>query len=609
MNIKRYGQVGGGVVIATLAVTAIVGATQVNQIRVGGPVQVKNQQASDLIADILPPPAYVLEPYLEATLLAHESGSVSSHKARLQELHKQYSDRVAYWRDSDLDPALKDMLVSRVAGAGDKFWTEVEASLIPAAERGDRDAMSSSYARVAKAYADDRAEVDKLVTASTAYQSKLVDSSKASLNVAITLLVGLGLMLACMLIGGIIYLIRRALTPLAQTASAMRSMAAGDLTVSVPGAGRHDEIGMMAEAFEVFRAASRAQTEAQAKQRVVVDELAGALGALSAGDMTYRMETPLAPEYDSLRTGFNQSVDGLSEILVSVTHSASSVHSGASEIRAASDDLALRTEQQASSLEETSAAMNQVTGMVRDTARSAAEVYQSINEAHSEANEGGAVVKRAVDAMSAIEKSASEITQIINVIDGIAFQTNLLALNAGVEAARAGDAGKGFAVVASEVRALAQRSADAAKDIKALITTSAKQVDEGVALVGETGTLLDRIVTRVAEISTLITAITQTAETQATNLQQVNGAVSEMDKMTQQNAAMVEQSTAAARSLASEAEALADVVGRFKLGGDAPARRAPAKPRAVAQRQARAPMVSGNLALQSGGSDDDWSEF
>lgn len=253
--------------------------------------------------------------------------------------------------------------------------------------------------------------------------------------------------------------------------------------------------------------------------------------------------------------------------------------------------------------------MNQVTSMVRETAKGAAEVNRSIDEAHREASEGGAVVKRAVGAMGAIEKSASEITQIINVIDGIAFQTNLLALNAGVEAARAGDAGKGFAVVANEVRALAQRSADAAKDIKALITTSAEQVGAGVALVGETGTLLDRIVTRVGAISGMITTIAESAETQATNLQQVNGAVGEMDKMTQQNAAMVEESTAAARSLAGEAEALADVVARFKLGGEAPARRAVAPTRLAPKRKARGPMVSGNLALKSDDGDDDWSEF
>ncbi|MBX9859281.1 MAG: HAMP domain-containing protein [Sphingomonas sp.] len=609
MSIKRNGKIGGGLILGAMALAGVVASMEINKIRFGGPIQLKNQQVSDLVADILPPPEYVIEPYLEATLLVNNPASLTARKTRLAELHKQFDDRESYWQKADLDPALKTALLAQSGAAANKFWDEVDNGLVPAIERQDSDAMRASYARLTDKYADHRRKIDALVASATAFQSKLVESSNAALASTIAWLVGIGLIVAGMLVAGLWYVISRALTPLAATSAAMERMAGGDFDVAVPGAGRQDEIGTMAAAFEVFRGASRAQAENEAKQRVVVDELARALEALAAGDMTYRIETPLAPEYESLRTGFNNSINGLGDIMSSVSDTASSVHSGASEIRAASDDLALRTEQQAASLEETSAAMNQVTSMVRETAKGAAEVNRSIDEAHREASEGGAVVKRAVGAMGAIEKSAHEITQIINVIDGIAFQTNLLALNAGVEAARAGDAGKGFAVVANEVRALAQRSADAAKDIKALITTSAEQVGAGVALVGETGTLLDRIVTRVGTISGMITTIAESAETQATNLQQVNGAVGEMDKMTQQNAAMVEESTAAARSLAGEAEALADVVARFKLGGEAPARRTVAPTRLTPKRKARAPMVSGNLALKSDDGDDDWSEF
>jgi len=399
-------------------------------------------------------------------------------------------------------------------------------------------------------------------------------------------------------------------TPYVGTVVRMEALAAGDLDSAIDYTAHTDCVGRMTKAMEVFRDNAAAVQQASTVQRQVVTELASGLDALTNGDLTYRISVAFAPEYEALRNSFNQSLEGLGATLAKVVETAATVETGASEIRLASDDLASRTEQQTAKLSETVSAMNRVTEMTKDTARGASDVNRSIIEAHREASEGGVVVRRAVDAMGAIEKSAQQITQIINVIDGIAFQTNLLALNAGVEAARAGDAGRGFAVVASEVRALAQRSADAAKDIKALITTSAEQVGSGVSLVGETGTLLERIVERVGEISGLITTITDAAESQATSLQQVNSAVGDMDKMTQQNAAMVEESTAASRNLAEEAQTLNSVVGQFKIGNGAPVRQPAATPaRSAPRRKARAPMVVGNLALQSGGSDDDWAEF
>ncbi|PXA81291.1 chemotaxis protein, partial [Caulobacter sp. D4A] len=207
----------------------------------------------------------------------------------------------------------------------------------------------------------------------------------------------------------------------------------------------------------------------------------------------------------------------------------------------------------------------------RRAAEGAGTARRSVDAARKDAEAGGAVVERAVAAMTQIEASSREIGNIIGVIDEIAFQTNLLALNAGVEAARAGDAGKGFAVVASEVRALAQRSAEAAKEIKGLIGASGQQVDEGVALVGQTGEALRRITAGVLEINHTVAEIAAGAQEQATGLAQVNVAVNQMDQATQQNAAMVEQSTAASHSLSNEAAELARLVGRFKIGGGASA--------------------------------------
>ena len=427
------------------------------------------------------------------------------------------------------------------------------------------------------------------------------------------------LVLAGLSMGAVAMLNRSVIQPLSDSADLMSRMAGGDHMVTISGQERVDEVGALARAMEVFRSAGLEMAEATGRQEQVVRALGAGLEAIASGDLTYQITQPFAGQYDGLRQTFNSTVEGLERSLSHVASSAQSVHAGSTEIRAASEDLSRRTEQQAASLEETTAAMDQVTGMVGDTARGAAEVRGSISAAQKDATEGGQVVNQAVSAMDAIEKSSQEISQIITVIDGIAFQTNLLALNAGVEAARAGDAGKGFAVVANEVRALAQRSADAAKDIKSLITTSSQQVMNGVNLVGETGKMLDRIVTKISEVNALIADIANSTETQATNLKQVNSAVTDMDKMTQQNAAMVEESTAAARSLAAEADELAALVARFQLRSGArsmarpaavqsvsPPRPAPMSAPTSAPR--RVPQSSGNLAL-SVDADEDWNEF
>ncbi|MFM9829007.1 MAG: methyl-accepting chemotaxis protein [Sphingomonas sp.] len=616
MSIKSKGQIGGGIILATMVAAIAFASVEVNTIRFGGPIQLANQQLSDLTADILPPPEYVIESYLEATKLIDNPAELKTRSTNLAKLEKDFNDRQAYWQESSLDPALKSVLIDKAGADAKRFYVELDQQFLPAIAQGNMVAARASYDRLSGIYGSHRKQIDSLVAATLKAQGELSAASLSTLTTTIMLLSVLGALVVSMLIGGIVFIVRRGLNPLANTADVMRKMADGDFDVVVTGADRKDEIGTMVGAVEVFRAASKAQAEGEAKQRIVVAELAGGLSQLATGNMTHRITAPFAPEYVALRDSFNETVEGLADIMSRVAGSASSVHTGASEIRAASDDLAMRTEQQAASLEETAAAMSQVTGMVKETAKSASQVNTSINEAHREATEGGAVVAQAVTAMDAIERSAQEISQIINVIDGIAFQTNLLALNAGVEAARAGDAGKGFAVVANEVRALAQRSADAAKDIKALITTSSKQVSEGVTLVGETGHMLGRIVTRVGDISQLITGIAESAEIQATNLQQVNGAVGEMDKMTQQNAAMVEESTAAARSLAGEADELSALVARFQTGshsGAALSRVSASAPARSAQRRApqraSAPVVHGNLAIKADVNDEDWTEF
>ena len=346
-----------------------------------------------------------------------------------------------------------------------------------------------------------------------------------------------------------------------------------------------------------------------------VDEIAAGLSQLAHNDLTCRITHAIDPAFEKVRTDFNAAMTTLQETMTAVSASTSSVGVGADEIASASDDLSRRTEQQAASLEETAAALDQITATVKRSASGAKQASGAASNARAEAQRSGEIVREAVSAMGEIETSSKQISQIIGVIDEIAFQTNLLALNAGVEAARAGEAGRGFAVVASEVRALAQRSADAAKEIKALIATSSAQVERGVKLVGETGETLLGIAEKVAEIDGLISEIALSSQEQATGLNQVNTAVNQMDQVTQQNAAMVEEATAAASNLRSESRELVRLISRFQSGAAVhgaarleladPERHAIAR-NPVAQQRVRLKGAFGSAAVAPAG---EWAEF
>lgn len=317
---------------------------------------------------------------------------------------------------------------------------------------------------------------------------------------------------------------------------------------------------------EQRRKSEAARLDAERKTITAVEATAAALERLAAGNLTARIDADLATEFHKLKYDFNAAVARLRDALSAVATSAQSIKSGTDEISHASEDLSRRTEKQAARLEETAAALEQLTASVKQTATGAADASKVVANMKSDAQESGEVVKQAIEAMGEIEGSSRQISKIIGVIDEIAFQTNLLALNAGVEAARAGEAGRGFAVVAQEVRALAQRSADAAKEIKALIAASSAEVGVGVDLVRQTGASLQRIIDRVGGVDALVAEIAASAREQASSLGEVNGAVAQMDQMTQQNAAMVEEAAAATRGLKDETEELARLVAKFEIG-------------------------------------------
>jgi len=421
-------------------------------------------------------------------------------------------------------------------------------------------------------------------------------------------------------------LIRSVSAPLVQMTGAMGQLADGKLDVHVPNADQHDEIGKLAEAMTAFKNQLAAAEKSKVEQtQTIVSSVGAGLDALAKGDLTHRVTAELIGPFVKLKDDFNGAMARLQDTMKNVLSSTSGISTGANEISQASDDLSRRTEQQAASLEETAAALEEITATVKKTAANTKEASTSVIAAKSAAEDGGRVVETAIKAMGEIEQSSKQITDIIGVIDEIAFQTNLLALNAGVEAARAGDAGKGFAVVASEVRALAQRSSEAAKEIKTLIKASGEHVGSGVKFVGESGQALKRIVDQVVQINSLVTEMAQAAEQQSTGIEQVNVAVSQMDQVTQQNAAMVEESTAAVRNLAGETQALSNLVGFFNVGADArsvsrntPVSRPQATPQpATKPRSLQAARHTGGAGRRGGAAvaqrpeaeTEDWTEF
>ncbi|AAV88826.1 methyl-accepting chemotaxis sensory transducer [Zymomonas mobilis subsp. mobilis ZM4 = ATCC 31821] len=452
--------------------------------------------------------------------------------------------------------------------------------------------------------------------------NKVADMERSYNYVRIlTIIVTILAVLISLLIANIV--IKAIVQPLGIITNALGELAEGNMDVQVALDPREDEIGTLLDALKIFRDRMRnAEKQKQMELDSLFSGIAEALEGLRNYDLTTRIRGNLSGSFSEIQENFNNSLSVLEQTMSQIIKSAENIQNGASEIRQASDDLSQRTEQQAASLEQTSAAMEEISRTVDQAAVGAKESRQITDKVRGEAEKSGDIVHRAMDAMAKIESSSNEIAQIISVIDGIAFQTNLLALNAGVEAARAGDAGKGFAVVASEVRALAQRSAEAAKDVKEKITASAGEVDSGVVLVNEAGQALERIVSQIREVGQKVTEASTMAEEQAVGLKQVNTAVSEMDGVTQQNAAMVEESTAAARNLANETIAMMEQVSMFKLGNgntrqfaSTPAvTSAPKKPAARPASRSTAKSAPAKAAAKPNPApkpmaDDDWSEF
>jgi methyl-accepting chemotaxis protein len=511
-------------------------------------------------------------------LLKKAEGAVAGDRARYEPLMVDQGDRDLYAEFSK-DWASADAAWAKVLAAVDAGEHDTAMALFVGESRNAYDKAGNAI----QAAVDDLKQ-NAIDEGAATRDTISVAGTATYLTLAISVIVGLGAMAASSL---------RVVRPVVRMTGFMAKLAEGDTAAEVPDSDRRDEIGAMAAAVKVFRdgmlhnkqlgreaeaarsrgeadrdrLAAEAEAAAQTRLQEATSGLASGLKRLAAGDLSFELTEPFAPDFEALRHDLNAAVAQLGETLRSVAQSTGSIDTGTREISQSATDLSKRTEQQAASLEETAAALDQITVNVSNSSKRADEARTVAVQANTSAAQSGKVVANAVDAMQRIEQSSNQISNIIGVIDEIAFQTNLLALNAGVEAARAGEAGRGFAVVAQEVRELAQRSAKAAKEIKGLISTSSNEVESGVKLVRDTGEALKTIEQYIITINHHMDAIATSAREQSTGLAEVNTAVNQMDQVTQQNAAMVEETNAASASLANEAGRLRELISQFNLGG------------------------------------------
>jgi len=575
MTITARVRSGAIALILLLAIAFAVSAWRIHAIRMGGPMHRASMQIADLNADILPPPEYIIEPYLEATLLLDHPERLATARARLADLRKQYDDRHAVWAQSDLPDRLKRAILADTHTPAMRFWQEAQGPFLEAIAANDMTAARRSYAVLTDAYDAHRKAIDALVRATGEEQAALGDQSGRSLGVSLVVLT----VLALALFGSIGWFARwlttRVMHPLSMVAQATTTLSRGQDT-AIPYRNRTDELGDIAKAVARFHAAARSRAEMDAahlaEQEQVGETLATALAALETGDLRHRITTPFPGMYEPVRLSFNRAAGALSAMLRTAIHSARNIGTGSSEIATAAEDLARRTEGTAHSLQEASSAIQLIENRLKSSSQSAETTMERAEQAGAAVHSGRSTAQNAATAMNNVSERANAIDTVVEGLDKIAFQTRVLAMNAAVEAGRAGEAGRGFAVVADLVSALALRAEEEAKRGRDLINETQVDVALAASEVRAVDTALGTIVENFDGVQALLGALREDNRSQASAISDITRSVMEMETATQQNAAMVEQTSAAARSLDREAGTLLRNAEAFRVEEEAAVR-------------------------------------